>query len=100
MSKIFFVFIGLAFTAYFIGIVIRKYTIPGKNSLPLSKQFLLGIPASLLVVSPLLSVLNVALSEVNPNPQSVLVTLGIIIEHGMLVNETITKKLDELRNRL
>ena len=91
MSKIFFVFIGLAFTAYFIGIVIRKYTIPGKNSLPLSKQFLLGIPASLLVVSPLLSVLNVALSEV---------TLGIIIEHGMLVNETITKKLDELRNRL
>lgn len=96
MSKEFFFVIGLAFTAYYIGIIIRKVTIPGKNSPPLLKQFLLGIPASLLVVSPLLSILSIALSQTESNPQTLLATLGLIIEHGMLVNETITKKLNEL----
>jgi hypothetical protein len=100
MSKEFLVVTGLAFSAYYIGIVIRKYTIPGTNSLPLLKQFLLGIPASLIVVSPLLSFLNIALSQADSNPQSVFVALGLILEHGMLVNETITKKLDELKTRI
>jgi hypothetical protein len=50
--------------ANFLGIVIRKVAIPGKDSPALHKQFLLG-----------------------------LVTIGLIIEHGMLLNERVTKFL-------
>jgi hypothetical protein len=73
------------FAAYFLGIVIRKVALPGKDSPLLYKQLLLGIPLSLMVVSPLLGLLQVT------DPKTFLVTTGLIIEHGMLVNERVTR---------
>lgn len=82
--------IGLVpFICYFLGIVIRKVAFPGNKSSPLSHQFLLGIPVSLVVVFPLLPIINKAVSDL----PAFLVTMGIIIEHGMLVNETATYHL-------
>jgi hypothetical protein len=86
-------FVVVAFAAYFLGIVIRKLVIPGGKSLSLSCQLLLGIPVSLLVVSPLLPVLSAATLE----PPVFFVTLGVIMEHGMIVNETATYHLNKLK---
>jgi hypothetical protein len=82
----------LPFGCYYLGILIRKVVIPGKESPPLVHQCLLGIPVSLVVVSPLLPVLGKLISDV----PGLCVTLGIIIEHGMLVNETATQHLSKL----
>jgi hypothetical protein len=81
---------AIPFVAYFTGIFIRKVALPGKDSPPLKRQVLLGIPVALIGVSPMITILHEALSN---NINAYLVTLGIIIEHGMLVQETITKHL-------
>ncbi len=78
------------FGAYFAGIVIRNIALPGRNSPPLLHQLLLGIPVSLIVVSPLLGLLQ------QTDPKTFLVSLGIIVEHGMVVHETITGHLRRL----
>lgn len=80
------------FVCYFLGIIIRKTALPGKNSPPLKNQLLIGIPVSLVVVSPLLAVISNALSDMG----AFLVTMGIIMEHGMLVNETLTEHLHRM----
>lgn len=82
------------FLCYFFGIVIRKKVLPGKESPPLSHQFLLGIPMSLVVVSPMLPVITAAYSDTS----ALLVSLGVIIENGMLVNEAATTHLKKLGN--
>lgn len=84
------------FLCYYFGILIRKMAIPGKESPSLKDQFLLGVPVSLIVVSPMLPVIATAYS----NPPAVLVMLGIIMEHGMLVNETATLHLKKLGGRI
>jgi len=84
--------VAAPFCCYFFGIFVRKKVMPGKDSPPLGHQFLLGIPVSLVVVSPLLPVYSAAIANV----PAFLVTLGIIIEHGMLVNETATAHLKKL----
>jgi hypothetical protein len=83
----------LAFVGYFAGVVIRKVALPGNGSPSMRDQLLLGIPISLVVVSPLLLTLNAAIDR--SNPSSFLVTLGIIMEHGMLLNETLSRHLKE-----
>ena len=83
---------SVPFACYYIGIVIRKVVLPGKSSPPLVHQLLLGIPVSLVVVSPLLPVVAATYSNV----PALLLTLGIVIEHGMLVNETATTHLKKL----
>lgn len=87
--------IAAPFLCYFLGIFIRKKVLPGRDSPPLTHQFLLGIPVSLVVVSPMLPVLSATYSDVS----ALLVTLGILIEHGMLVNETATIHLKNLSSR-
>lgn len=89
------ILIGLPFTAYFLGIVIRKVAMPGKTSAPLIHQLLLGIPVSLVVVSPFIPVLT----AVNGNLVGFLVTSGVIMEHGMLVNETAVSHLRTLNEK-
>lgn len=89
------VLIGGPFIAYFFGIVVRKVVLPGQNSPPLSHQILLGVPISLVVVSPLLPVLDATKSHLS----GFLVTLGIIMEHGMVLNETATYHLKRLRQK-
>ena len=83
----------LPFAAYYLGILIRKVTLSGANSPRISHQLLLGIPVSLIVVTPLIPVLN------SGDLIAYLVTLGIIMEHGMLVNETATHHLKNLLAR-
>jgi hypothetical protein len=80
------------FFAYFFGILVRKIVWPGTNSPPLVHQILLGVPMSLVVVSPLLPVLVATRSQLS----GFLVTLGVIMEHGMVVNETATYRLKQL----
>ena len=86
----------VAFAAYFLGIVIRKAAVPGRMRISLSCQLLLGIPVSLLVVSPLLPVLSAADSW----SPAWLLTIGVIMEHGMLVNETATYHLNKLKGEM
>src|SRR5712671_1645185 len=81
------------FAAYFIGIIIRKIALPGKHSPPLAHQCLLGIPVSLVIVSPTLKVLNTAITTDWP---VYLFALGVIMEHGMLVQEYATSQLKKL----
>lgn len=76
----------IPFIAYFCGIFIRKIAMPPKRRISLTKQCLLGVPVSLVIVSPFLPIL----SATESNLPGYLLTIGIIMEHGMLVNETAT----------
>lgn len=84
--------VGVPFAAYFLGIIVRKMALPGPKSPSLSSQMLLGVPVSLVIVSPLLTVFG----EVIHNLSAYLLTVGIIMEHGMLVTETAVKQLQNL----
>jgi hypothetical protein len=88
-----FVNIGVPFLAYFIGIIIRKVALPGKDSPPLSKQLLLGIPVSLVIVAPTLAILKNTLTT---DLATYLLTVGVIMEHGMIVTETAMKHMKNL----
>lgn len=79
------------FGAYYCGIIIRKLAMPPQRRLSLRSQCLLGIPISLVVVSPFLPIL----STTTENVPGYLLTLGLIMEHGMLVHETATKHLTD-----
>jgi|SRR5215211_1840456 len=81
----------LPFGAYYIGIVIR-YKLGDNSSSSLGNQFLLGVPASLVVVSPLLVTV---IPNISSAPAYIL-TLGIVMEHGMVVNETVMSRLKDL----
>jgi hypothetical protein len=78
----------LPFCAYFFGIFLRAKVIPKPSHLSMLKQFLLGIPVSLVVVTPMLTVFQNTMHD-----YSFLVTLGPVIEQGMLVNQTLTQHL-------
>ncbi len=81
------------YAAYFVGIWIRKAALPGVNSPPLTHQLLLGVPVGLVVVSPFVAVLRVAMSA---DVTAYLFNIGIVIEHGMLLQETATLHLKKL----
>jgi hypothetical protein len=81
--------IGVPFAAFFLGIVIRKIALPGKGSPSLGCQCLLGVPVSLVMVSPLLKVFSDNLNQMAPY----LATVGLVIEQGMMLMETITKRM-------
>lgn len=84
--------------AFYVGIFIRKLALSGPDSPPLWQQLLLGIPIFLVVIAPIFPVL--AASATSETLPAFLVTLGIIIEHGMLVTEAATDRLNKLRQRL
>lgn len=85
--------LGVPFVAYFAGIVIRKKAMPGPNSPRLRKQVLLGVPLSLLIVSPVLAVVRDAISS---DLGTYLFTLGVLMEQGMIVQETATERLERI----
>lgn len=87
----------LPFVAYFVGICIRKIALPGQNSPPLPHQLLLGVPVALVLISPLLTLMR---SSMSADVTVYLFNLGIIIEHGMLVQETATNQVRKLKGRL
>ena len=80
------------FSAYYLGVIIRKFAMPKENSPSLGKQFLMAIPVCLIVVAPIIATLdnNGVLSQ---NIPSYLFTLGVIIEHGMLMQKKLTEHL-------
>jgi len=84
---------GLPFLAFFLGIVIKKEVFPGPNSPPLTKQLLMGIPVSLIVVSSLIAGIYEGIREHFP---AFIFTLGVLMEHGMLVSETLARQLEKL----
>ena len=84
------------FIAYFVGICIRKIAIRGPNSPPLRHQLLLGIPVALVIVSPILTIMR---SGMSVDVTVYLFNLGIVVEHGMLVQETATTHLTRLAKR-
>ncbi len=85
---------GGAFAAYFLGIVIRKVALPTRNSPSLPSQLLLGIPISLVIIPTLITVLDGRFDM-----KVFIVTIGIIMEHGMIVTESAAKHLQMLRAR-
>lgn len=91
MGQIFLVWV-MPWLSYYLGIYIRKCVFPGKGSPCLSHQFLLGIPICLVVVSPLLAVLKDAIFSDGGAP-AYLFMIGVIMEHGMVLHETATKRI-------
>ena len=85
----------LAFASYFLGIVIRKIAMPSPDAPSMAKQLLLGVPVSLVVVPVLSGVLQSAVQSSTTSSAAILVTLGLIMEHGMILNESIAKQLKE-----
>ncbi|MEW6363153.1 MAG: hypothetical protein AB1714_00790 [Acidobacteriota bacterium] len=86
--------LAVPFLAYFAGIIVRKKAMPGPNSPPLRKQLLLGIPLSLLIVSPVLAAVRDAIVR---DLGTYLFTLGVLMEQGMIVQETATERLARLK---
>ena len=84
--------VGVPFAAFFVGIIVRKMALPSPKSPSLRSQMLLGVPVSLVIVSPLLTVFGEAIH----NLSAYLLTVGIIMEHGMLVTETAAEHLRNL----
>jgi hypothetical protein len=87
--------IGVPFAAYFVGIIVRKNALPGANSPALLPQLLLGVPMSLVIVSPILTVFAGEIA----NLSACLLTVGLIMEQGMLVTETATKHLKDMLSK-
>lgn len=83
----------LAWGGYYLGIVIRKVVF--KTGPPMKHQFLLGIPISCVMLAPFIPLLQATISD-----WSVLATFGIIVEHGMVVNETATDQIQKLAKKL
>lgn len=83
------------YLGYYLGIIIRKISMPRPNSPLLVKQLLMGIPVCLIVVSPMITILHQSLN----NFATYLFTVGVIVEHGMVMHETLTRHLDKLISR-
>src|SRR4051812_47922313 len=90
-----YLFGGGSVLVFFLGIVIRKVALSGPDGPPLHHQLLLGIPIALAVIPPLVSVLTSTAS--NGNTSAVFITMGIIMEHGMIVPEA---AVDRIRQRI
>jgi hypothetical protein len=80
------------FLGYFLGVIIRRLAFPGRRSLPLGRQILLGIPVSVIVVTAFLPILHLTKTDL----AGFLVAVGALLEHGMLLNEPITYHLSRL----
>lgn len=82
--------------AYYLGIIIRKLVMPGRDAPPLSKQFLLGIPFSIAAVALFSNTMQTAVQNSTFSLTTLFVTFGLIIEHGMILNEAAIKRIQEL----
>ena len=65
---------------------------PNPKSPTLFKQLLLAVPFCLIVVTPLLVTVEKSLTDLN----TYLVSIGVIMEHGMLLHETIVKRIGSI----
>jgi hypothetical protein len=88
---------GIPFLAYFVGIAVRKIALPGPQSPALLRQMVLGVPIALVIVSPLLPVFEAAIAA---STSSYLLTVGLVMEQGMIVQEVATRHIDELKKKI
>lgn len=86
----------LPYAAYFLGIWIRNVWLPEPSSPPLKVLLMLGVPVALTIVTPILVAAQGSLVSLG---YAYLLTVGIIIEQGMLVHETAISRLAEAGNR-
>lgn len=82
----------IPFLSYFLGVYIRNFAFPSAGSPSLKAQFLIAIPLSIGIISPLLLTLGSAISDTQ-SLSGYLVTIGVIMEHGMFMNEALAKRL-------
>lgn len=78
----------ILFFAYYPGVYIQKAVFPSANSPILKHQFLIAIPLSVAIVAPLLAMIGTAITDAK-SISGYFVTIGIIIEHGLFMNEVI-----------
>lgn len=78
------------YISYFVGIWVNHYALSKEGDLPLKKQFALGLPVSLVIVS------TYTLTYLAKNPlsldQTYLITLGLIMINGFSVS-TVSENL-------
>ena len=84
----------LPFMVYYLGVYIKITVFPSENSAPLKHQFLLAIPLSIAVITPLLVTIGPALNDTN-SIAGYLATIGIIMEHGMFMNEAVADRFSQ-----
>jgi hypothetical protein len=80
------------FLGYFLGVIIRRLAFPGRRSLPLGRQILFGIPASLVVIAAFLPVLHLTRTDL----PGFFVAVAALLEHGLLLNESVAYHLNQL----
>ena len=87
-------FLGFVpFFSYYVGVCIRHVVFPSSKSRPLIHQFLIAIPLSILIIAPLLGTIGVAITVVG-SWSGYLITIAIIIEHGIFMNEAVIERFD------
>ncbi len=91
--------ISVSFGAYFLGIFLRFIALPGKDPMPLGRQYAIGFVLSFAIVTPFLVIMRIAFFGSETNAATALATIGIILEHGFVMNDTWTRKIDEMINR-
>lgn len=79
------------FFSYYLGVYIRKTVFPSPKSPPLKHQFLIAIPLSIAVIAPLLATIGIAITDAQ-SLSGYLITIGVIIEHGLFMNEAVASK--------
>lgn len=82
----------IPYGAYFFGIYIRNKYMPEKDSPNLRTLMILGVPVCLIIVSPILIAAKESLATIT---YAYFLTVGIIMEHGMVVHETAIARIKE-----
>ncbi|ABC30301.1 hypothetical protein HCH_03559 [Hahella chejuensis KCTC 2396] len=83
----------IPFAAYFLGVYIRITVFPSPQSLVMKHQFLVAIPLSVMVIAPLIVTLGQAITDAE-NLSAYLITIGVIIEHGLFMNEAVCERFN------
>lgn len=91
--------IGVSFAMYYLGIVLRFYTFPGENPMPLGRQCAMGFIFAFPLVTSFLLVLRQAFFGAEVNEVAALAIMGILLEHGFVMNDTWTQKLKTIIDR-
>ena len=90
----------LPILSYFGGICLRYYVFAEPSDWPFRHQMALGLFGALVVVVPMSGMLQAALDSMDSSAASFasyLITIGIIVEHGMVMQETVRKRLMKAR---
>ncbi|MEQ8335143.1 hypothetical protein [Nisaea sp.] len=87
---------------YYLGILIRRYVFPSDDDMEIKKQFVLGFFVGGTVLFVMTDVLQAALQNTNSRADSwtaYLVGLFVMLEHGLIVQESGRQKIASLIKR-